>query len=62
MDGQQSQRHSLGGLLTAVEYGDPTAIEALKDFIRLRTAGSSAVIERHPEHGWRVRDPLNGDD
>jgi len=50
------QRHSFEGLMTAAEY-DPTAREALKDFLRLRTAGRNLVIERHAQHGWRVRDP-----
>jgi hypothetical protein len=53
------QRHSLDGLLTAVEYGDRTAHSALREFIRLRTGGRNTIVERHPERGWRVRDPLD---
>jgi len=51
------QRHSLEGLFTAVEYGDPTAIEALKHFVHLRThdRNVTTIVERHRRHGWRVR-------
>lgn len=51
------QRHTLDGLLTAVEYGDKTAIGALKRFIHLRTDDRivNVIVERHPWHGWRVR-------
>ncbi len=56
------ERHSIDGLLTAAEYGEPTALGALKDFLRLRTAGRSVVVERSPQYGWRVRDPLSADE
>ena len=51
------QRHSLDGLLTAVEYAEPTAREALKRFMWRKSAGRNTVIERHPQQGWRVRSP-----
>ena len=56
-DDEGYQRHSLDGLFTAAEYGDRSAIEALKELIRLRTAGRQIVVERHHRHGWRVREP-----
>ena len=56
------QRHSFGGLLTAVEYGDASAITALKEFTTLRAAGRPVAIERHPEKGWRVRDLSRDED
>jgi hypothetical protein len=56
-DPDDYQRHSLDGLFTAVEYGDKTALEALKEFIRLRTDSRivNVIVERHQRHGWRVR-------
>lgn len=56
---EEYQRHSLDGLLTAAQYGEKTAYQALKEFLRLRTDGRSIVIERSPKHGWRVRDPIS---
>ena len=56
-DDEGYARHSYEGLFTAAEYGDPTALEALKEFIRLRTAGRNIIVERHHRHGWRVREP-----
>lgn len=56
-DDEGYQRHSVDGLFTAAEYGDPTAIEALREFLRLRTGERNIVIERHHQHGWRVREP-----
>lgn len=58
MADEQYQPHSLDGLLTAVEYGDQTALGALKDFLYLQSGGRTSIIERHSQHGWRVRDPL----
>jgi len=52
-------RHSLEGLFTAAEYGDASALQALKEFIRLRTAGRDIIVERHHRHGWRVREPAS---
>jgi hypothetical protein len=53
----QYQRHSVDGLFTAVEYGDQTALQALKDFLYHQTdkRNASVIVERHPRHGWRVR-------
>lgn len=56
-DEKEYRLHSLKWSATAVAYCDYTALEALKDFLRLRTAGRKLVIERHPKHGWRVREP-----
>lgn len=56
------QRHSIEGLLTAAEYGDPSALEALKEFIRLRTGERHIIVERHHRQGWRVREPAASDD
>jgi hypothetical protein len=52
------QRHSYLDLVAAAECGEPSAVEALKEFIRLKTAERAVVIERHPCHGWRVCEPF----
>ena len=58
-DEEGYSRHSLEGLFTAAEYGDASALQALKEFIRLRTAGRDIIVERHHRHGWRVREPAS---
>ena len=45
-------------LLAATEAGDPTAVEALREFIQLTSAERPVVIECHRRHGWRVRQLL----
>jgi hypothetical protein len=49
------RQYSFNRLLTAVEYGDATALTALKEFLRLLSGKQSVVLERHPQHGWRAR-------
>ena len=46
---------SFDGLLAAVlQRGDEKAREALREYLRIRHAGETPVIERHPTTGWRV--------
>ena len=52
---------SYESLLAAAERGEPSAVEALKQFIRLKSAERPIVIECHPVHGWRVREPFARD-
>ncbi len=57
VDDDEYRRHSYAGLLAAAEYGDESAREALKQFLRRTCGWGDVIVERHPRQGWRVRKP-----
>jgi hypothetical protein len=57
---QKSRWHPFDALLEALTHGDRGALEMTKKHLQIRRAGRDPIVERSPEHGWTVRDPLVG--
>ena len=48
---------SFDSLLNAVlQDRDESACKAMREYLRIRAAGRTPIVERHPQEGWRVRD------
>jgi hypothetical protein len=52
------EHRSPGDLVSAAEVGDQSAAKALLHALKLRDDQRPFVVERHPRHGWRVREPF----
>ena len=56
---ERYEESSYDALLGAVRLADENARSALAEFFRVRSTGRVPVVERHPQFGRRIRNPVN---
>ena len=59
-DEEYYEHRSPSDLVVAAEVGDQSAAMALLQALKLKDEQRPFVVERHPRHGWRVREPFAG--